>query len=196
MTPSTWCAGCSVRRGRLRRIYSVALLAAAPGLTRVEMPACAPEFAQPQLQARGAGRPAGPARTPGGGRAPSNCPAARRGASRRAPCLGGEPRAGGRQEGGREGARFGPRREAAAALPEVEQMVRQGQASAWGTKERLGALCGRPEIAVLAILDGRLAQRLFGAIAMALRASDAAFDAAPEVRGKSRSPLGGHSEVE
>lgn len=86
--------------------------------------------------------------------------------------------------------------QAAAALPEVERMVRTGQAAAWGTKERLGALCGRPEIAVLAILDGRLAQRLFGAIAMALRASDAAFDAAPEARGKSRSPRGGHSEVE
>jgi predicted RNA-binding protein YlxR (DUF448 family)/ribosomal protein L30E len=86
--------------------------------------------------------------------------------------------------------------QAAASLPEVEQMVRAGQAVAWGTKERLGALCGRPEIAVLAILDQRLAQRLFGAIAMALRASDAAFDATPEVRGKSRSPHGGHSEVE
>jgi uncharacterized protein len=86
--------------------------------------------------------------------------------------------------------------QAAASLPEVEQMVRSGRAVAWGTKERLGALCGRPEIAVLAILDERLAQRLFGAIALALRASDAAFDAAPEVRGKSRSPNGGHSEVE
>jgi len=86
--------------------------------------------------------------------------------------------------------------QAAASLPEVEQMVRAGHAAAWGTKERLGALCGRPEIAVLAILDRRLAQRLFGAIAMALRASDAALDAAPEVRGKTRSPHGGHSEVE
>ena len=85
--------------------------------------------------------------------------------------------------------------QAAASLPEVEQMVRNGQASVWGTKERLGALCGRPEIAVLAILDRRLAQRLFGAIAMALRASDAAF-VAPAARGKSRSPIGGHSEVE
>lgn len=86
--------------------------------------------------------------------------------------------------------------QAAAALPEVEQMVRSGRAAVWGTKERLGALCGRPEIAVLAILDRRLAQRLFGAIAMALRASAAAIDATPEVRGKSRSPAGGHSEVE
>jgi len=85
--------------------------------------------------------------------------------------------------------------QAAATLPEVEQMVRRGLASVWGTKERLGALCGRPEIAVLAILDERLAQRLFGAIAMALRASDAAF-VAPAARGKSRSPIGGHSEVE
>lgn len=86
--------------------------------------------------------------------------------------------------------------QAAASLPEVEQMVRSGRAAAWGTKERLGALCGRPEIAVLAILDRRLAQRLFGAIAMALRVPDAAIDATTEVRGKSRSPAGGHSEVE
>ena len=86
--------------------------------------------------------------------------------------------------------------QAAASLPEVEQMVRTGRAAAWGTKEHLGALCGRPEIAVLAILDRRLAQRLFGAIAMALRASAAAIDATTEVRGKSRSPGGGHSEVE
>lgn len=70
---------------------------------------------------------------------------------------------------------------AAAALPEVQEMVRSGRASAWGTKQQLGGLFGRPEIAVLAILDERLAQRLFGAIAMTPRTPGAANDAAQEV---------------
>ncbi len=61
--------------------------------------------------------------------------------------------------------------QAASRLPEVLEMVRTGRGAAWGSKDELGRICGRPEIGVLAVLDLRLAERLFGAIAMAPRAS-------------------------
>ncbi len=59
---------------------------------------------------------------------------------------------------------------AAAKLSEVAKMVASGRACAWGTKAELGRLCGRAETGVVAVLDLRLAERLFGAIAMAPRA--------------------------
>jgi ribosomal protein L7Ae-like RNA K-turn-binding protein len=62
---------------------------------------------------------------------------------------------------------------AAAELGPVQALVAKGLVRAWGTKDELGRLCRRPEIGVLAVLDHGLAQRLFGAIAMALSASGA-----------------------
>lgn len=64
--------------------------------------------------------------------------------------------------------------QAAARLPEVEAMIRDGKACAWASRDELGKLCGRGEIGVLALLDLRLAQALFGAIAMAPQGSGAA----------------------
>ena len=52
----------------------------------------------------------------------------------------------------------------------VQEAVSAGHACSWGTKETMGALLGRAEVAVLAVTDRGLAQRLFGAIAMALLA--------------------------
>lgn len=57
---------------------------------------------------------------------------------------------------------------AGARLSAVEQAVRAGIARAFSTKDELGGLLSRPEVAVLAVLDERLAQGLFGAIALAL----------------------------
>jgi uncharacterized protein len=52
----------------------------------------------------------------------------------------------------------------------VQEAVREGRAMAWGNKDRLGAFFGRDEVAVITILEERLAKDIFGAIAMALLA--------------------------
>lgn len=57
---------------------------------------------------------------------------------------------------------------AGARLPAVAEAVRAGIARPFSTKDELGGLLSRPEVAVLAVLDERLARGLFGAIAMAL----------------------------
>jgi ribosomal protein L7Ae-like RNA K-turn-binding protein len=57
---------------------------------------------------------------------------------------------------------------AAAQLSFVEDATRAGKVQVWATKAELGALFGRAEIGVLGVRDRGLAQRLFGAIAMAL----------------------------
>jgi ribosomal protein L7Ae-like RNA K-turn-binding protein len=54
----------------------------------------------------------------------------------------------------------------------VQEAVASGLACSWGTKETLGKLLGRPEVAVVGVTDRGLAQRLFGAIAMALLAPE------------------------
>lgn len=56
---------------------------------------------------------------------------------------------------------------AAAETPGVRRAVAEGRACAWGSKERLGRIVGRPEVGVVAILDDRLAAALFDAIALA-----------------------------
>lgn len=56
---------------------------------------------------------------------------------------------------------------AGAETPGVRRAVAEGLACAWGTKERIGQIVGRPEVGVLAILDDRLATALFDAIALA-----------------------------
>lgn len=58
--------------------------------------------------------------------------------------------------------------QAAAKSSAVAEATLQGKACAWGTKEQLGGLFGRPEIGVLGLCDRGLAKSLFGAIAMAL----------------------------
>lgn len=57
---------------------------------------------------------------------------------------------------------------AGARLSAVERAVSAGIARGFSTKDELGRLLSRPEVAVLAVLDERLAQSLFGAIALAL----------------------------
>lgn len=52
--------------------------------------------------------------------------------------------------------------------PWLEAAIAAGRARIWGTKDELGKIWGRPEVAVLGILDQRLAKRIFGGIAMAL----------------------------
>jgi len=52
----------------------------------------------------------------------------------------------------------------------VQQAISSGMACSWGTKEMLGKLLGRAEVALVGVTDRGLAQRLFGAIAMALLA--------------------------
>lgn len=56
---------------------------------------------------------------------------------------------------------------AAAETPGVRRAAAEGLACAWGSKERIGQIVGRPEVGVLAILDDRLAAALFDAIALA-----------------------------
>lgn len=68
--------------------------------------------------------------------------------------------------------------DAAAKLTFVSEAVSLGQARVWGTKSALGALFGRPEIGVVGLTDRGLAQRLFGAIAMALLVPGAPNDGA------------------
>lgn len=57
---------------------------------------------------------------------------------------------------------------AGARLSAVERAVSAGMARGFSTKDELGRLLCRPEVAVVAVLDERLAQSLFGAIALAL----------------------------
>lgn len=52
--------------------------------------------------------------------------------------------------------------------PWLESAIGSGQARIWGTKDELGRFWGKPEVAVVGILDQRLAKRIFGGIAMAL----------------------------
>lgn len=56
--------------------------------------------------------------------------------------------------------------------PWLERAIEAGRARIWGTKDELGRFWGRPEVAVLGILDQRLAKRVFGGIAMALLAPE------------------------
>jgi uncharacterized protein len=60
--------------------------------------------------------------------------------------------------------------QAAARESWVLAAVEAGRVGAWGDKARLGAIFERSEVAVLTILDERLAKGIFGAIAMALLA--------------------------
>lgn len=62
---------------------------------------------------------------------------------------------------------------AAADLSCVKQAVPRGLARVWGDKDGLGKMLGRPEVAVVAILDKRLAKALIDAIALALLAPEA-----------------------
>jgi predicted RNA-binding protein YlxR (DUF448 family) len=55
---------------------------------------------------------------------------------------------------------------AAASAPWIEQVIAQGRALAWGTKDVIGAATGRGEVAVVAVLDSGLAAALGGAIAI------------------------------
>ncbi len=57
---------------------------------------------------------------------------------------------------------------ASSSVDFVGQAVTAGKAVVWSTKAELGGLFGRAEIGVLGVTDRGLAQRLFGAIAMAL----------------------------
>lgn len=52
--------------------------------------------------------------------------------------------------------------------PWLEGAIAAGRARIWGTKDQLGQIWGRAEVAVVGILDQRLAKRIFGGIAMAL----------------------------
>lgn len=65
----------------------------------------------------------------------------------------------------------------------VQHAIKSGEACSWGTKEGLGKVLGRGEVAVMGVTDRGLAARLFGAIAMALLApesSDRARTTSPE----------------
>ena len=57
---------------------------------------------------------------------------------------------------------------AAAKLPEVQEAVGQGKAIAWGNKQRLGAIFGRDEVAVCAVLHEGVAKAIGSARRMAL----------------------------
>lgn len=59
---------------------------------------------------------------------------------------------------------------AAMAKEYVQRAIVEGRARSWGTKQSLGDFFGRPEVALVGVTDRGLAQRLFGAIAMALLA--------------------------
>ncbi|MEB2313403.1 MAG: DUF448 domain-containing protein [Polyangiaceae bacterium] len=55
---------------------------------------------------------------------------------------------------------------AAASTSGVEAAVSRGEAFGWGTKASLGALTGREEVGVLAVLDARIATALASALAI------------------------------
>jgi len=57
---------------------------------------------------------------------------------------------------------------AAIRLPEIEDAIRQGKAIAWSDKQRLGALFGRDETAVCAVLHEGVAEAIGSARRMAL----------------------------
>lgn len=57
---------------------------------------------------------------------------------------------------------------ASAKLPEVQEAVGQGKAIAWGNKQRLGAIFGRDEVAVCAVLHEGVAKAIGSARRMAL----------------------------
>jgi predicted RNA-binding protein YlxR (DUF448 family) len=57
---------------------------------------------------------------------------------------------------------------AAAKLPEIQDAVSQGKALAWGNKQRLGAIFGRDETAVCAVLHEGVATAIGSARRMAL----------------------------
>lgn len=57
---------------------------------------------------------------------------------------------------------------AAAKLPEVQEAVGQGKAIAWSNKQRLGAIFGRDEVAVCAVLHEGVAKAIGSARHMAL----------------------------
>jgi len=55
---------------------------------------------------------------------------------------------------------------AAASLPVVQRAVAQGRAVAWGTKNELGALAGRAEVAVVGIQSATLAEAIRATVRM------------------------------
>ncbi len=57
---------------------------------------------------------------------------------------------------------------AAAKLPEIDEAIRQGKAIAFGSKDKLGAIFGRDEVAVVAVLDVGVAVAIGSARGMAL----------------------------
>ena len=63
---------------------------------------------------------------------------------------------------------------AAAKLPEVQEAVSQGKAIGWGNKQRLGAIFGRDEVAVCAVLHEGVAKAIGSARLMALPFAGAA----------------------
>lgn len=57
---------------------------------------------------------------------------------------------------------------AAAKLPEIQEAVSQGKAIGWGNKQRLGAIFGRDEVAVCAVLHEGVAKAIGSARRIAL----------------------------
>ncbi len=57
---------------------------------------------------------------------------------------------------------------AAAKLPEIQEAVSQGKAIGWGNKQRLGAIFGRDEVAVCAVLHEGVARAIGSARRIAL----------------------------
>jgi ribosomal protein L7Ae-like RNA K-turn-binding protein len=63
---------------------------------------------------------------------------------------------------------------AAAKLPEIQEAVSHGKAIAWGNKQRLGAIFGRDEVAVCAVLHEGVAKAIGRTRAQALPFADSA----------------------
>ena len=63
---------------------------------------------------------------------------------------------------------------AAAKLPEIQDAVAQGKAIGWSNKQRLGAIFGRDEVAVCAVLHEGVAKAIGSARLMALPFAGAA----------------------
>jgi predicted RNA-binding protein YlxR (DUF448 family)/ribosomal protein L7Ae-like RNA K-turn-binding protein len=66
---------------------------------------------------------------------------------------------------------------AAAKLPEVQEAVSQGKAIGWGNKQRLGAIFGRDEVAVCAVLHEGVAKAIGSARRIALPFADTRSEA-------------------
>jgi len=66
---------------------------------------------------------------------------------------------------------------AAMKISGVEEAIRRGRAVAWGNKQRLGALFGRDEVAVCAVLHEGVALAIGGARRMALPFADSRSEA-------------------